>query len=108
MSGQLPLVVLCTVPDEQTGQSLGRSLVERQLAACVNVVPGLTSIYRWKGKIEQDKEALLFIKTQPDRFEALSEAIQAEHPYEVPEILALSATAGLEAYCSWVREMTRG
>lgn len=100
------VVVLCTVPDEKVGASLARSVVEERLAACVNLVPGLRSIYSWKGEVQDDREALLVIKTPGSRFEALRERLSALHPYDVPEIVALSATDCHGPYLDWVHEVT--
>ncbi len=95
-------MVLSTVGSAEDAERIARALVERRLAACVNVVPGLVSIYRWKGGVERDDERLLVIKTRRDRFEALKEAIASLHPYEVPEVLALPVEAGSAAYLAWL------
>ena len=92
-------------------QSLARHLVEepRKLAACVNVLPGVTSIYSWKGKVEEDSEVLMIIKTRKELLPALTREIKAKHPYEVPEVLALPAIGGSDSYLRWViAETTRG
>jgi periplasmic divalent cation tolerance protein len=96
-------VVLVTAPDEETGRRLGGALVEERLAACVNVVPGIHSLYRWEGKVQDDAELLLVVKTRADRIEALAARVCELHPYELPEILALPAVGGSEAYLEWVR-----
>jgi periplasmic divalent cation tolerance protein len=96
------LVVLSTVAKAEDAERIGRALVEGGLAACVNVLPGVTSIYRWKGKLESEEERLLIIKTRADRFEALREALVALHPYEVPEVLALAVAAGHAPYLEWL------
>ena len=96
------LVVLSTVAKAEDAERIGRALVEGGLAACVNVVPAVTSIYRWKGKLEREEERLLVIKTRADRFEALREALVALHPYEVPEVLALPVAAGHLPYLEWL------
>lgn len=101
---QAPCIVLCTVPDAATGEALGRHLVGERLAACVNLVPGLTSIYRWQGKLQQDAEVLLVIKSRHDRFDALSAAIRAQHPYELPEIIEVPLSDGLPAYLDWLNQ----
>lgn len=95
-------MVLCSVPDTATGESLARALVEAQLAACVNILPGLTSIYRWQGELCQGTEALLFAKTRSDRFAALAERLRQLHPYELPEIIAVPLSDGLPAYLNWI------
>ena len=78
------LLVFSTVGDSDDAERVARDLVDRRLAACVNIVPGLTSVYRWKGRVETEGELLLVIKTTRDRFEALREALLSVHPYEVP------------------------
>lgn len=97
-------LVLCTVPDAETGRSLGGALVTEKLAACVNLIPGLTSIYEWQGEVHDDPECLLLIKTRADLFSRLRDRISALHPYEVPEVIALDITAGSQAYLSWIDE----
>ncbi len=99
-------VVLCTFPDSDQARQIGAALVERQVAACVNLLPGVESIYRWEGKIEHAGEVLAVIKTT--RYPALEAAIRELHPYEVPEILALPVVAGLPAYLAWLAEGSGG
>ena len=100
MSGRI--VVLSTVGGADEAERIAERLVEQGLAACVNVLPGAISIYRWKGRVERDEERLLLIKTRAERFEALREAILSLHPYEVPEIVALPIAAGHEPYLAWL------
>ncbi len=108
MSAEPPLlVVLCTVPDEATAEKIGRGLVEERLAACVNVISSVKSFYRWQGKIEADDELQLVIKTRPGRFPAAARWIRANHPYEVPEIVALPASAVSDDYLRWAVEQTK-
>lgn len=102
------VVVLSTVARAEDAERIGRELVERGLAACVNVVPGLVSIYRWQGQVESQEERLLVIKTRGERFEALREALVALHPYEVPEVVALPIAAGHAPYLAWLDDNTRG
>jgi periplasmic divalent cation tolerance protein len=97
-----PLVVLSTVARAEDAERIGRALVERGLAACVNVVPGLVSIYRWKGAVEREEERLLLIKTRGETFPALREALVSLHPYEVPEVLALPISGGHAPYLEWL------
>ena len=99
-----PLVVLVTVPSEAVGLDLGRTLVDEHLAACVNVVPGLTSVYLWEGRREETAEALLLIKTRPEGYAALQRRILELHPYSVPEVLGLPVVEGAPDYVQWVRE----
>jgi len=98
------IVMLCTAPDTAVGEKLGRGLVEARLAACVSIVPGLTSIYRWKGEIQVDREVQLLIKTRADARERVRAWLRANHPYEVPEILELAVAGGSEPYLAWLRE----
>jgi periplasmic divalent cation tolerance protein len=98
------VVVLCTVAAAEDAERIAGEVVGRGLAACVNILPGVTSIYRWKGTIERDEERLLVIKTRAERFEALREAIVALHPYEVPEVIALPVEAGHAPYLAWMDE----
>jgi periplasmic divalent cation tolerance protein len=96
------LLVLSTVGSAEDAERIARVLVERRLCACVNVVPGVVSIYRWKDGVERDLERLLLIKTRGDRFAALRDAILELHPYEVPEVLALPVADGSPAYLAWL------
>ncbi|MGB3052990.1 MAG: divalent-cation tolerance protein CutA [Polyangiales bacterium] len=100
------VLVLCTVPDEAAAQKLANGLVEERLAACVNAIPGLTSFYRWQGKVEIDSEIQLLIKTRRGRFEELAAWITANHPYDVPEIIAVAAERVSEEYLAWAVEQT--
>lgn len=109
MSTSDHIVVFCTVPNADEGARIGRVLVEERLAACVNLVDGLRSIYLWKGAVSDDKEALLVIKTKPAQFEPLRARLVALHPYEVPEVIALPIVAGHEPYLAWIDEcVTKG
>ena len=98
------LLVYCTCPDHETARQLANTLVDEALAACINIVPGLTSIYRWKGKRETGTEELLMIKTTQDNYPALETRIKELHPYELPEVIAVPIQAGLPAYLNWVDE----
>jgi periplasmic divalent cation tolerance protein len=98
-------VVLCTFPDRDQARQIGTALVERQLAACVNLVPEIESIYRWEGKVCREGEVLGIVKTTEGGFPALRKALEEMHPYEVPEIIALPVEAGSEGYLGWVRGM---
>ncbi|WP_158984173.1 divalent-cation tolerance protein CutA [Lysobacter panacisoli] len=100
-------LVLSTCPDPQTADALARSLVSERLAACVNMLPGVVSTYRWQGAVERGDEILLLIKTTADRQDALIARLQALHPYELPEAIAVEAVGGLAAYLDWVAEQTR-
>jgi periplasmic divalent cation tolerance protein len=102
------VVVLVTAPGPEKAAEIARALVEERLAACGNVVPGLRSIYRWEGKVHDDAEALLVLKTTRARFEALRDRVLALHPYEVPEVIALPVEAGSARYLAWVAGETAG
>ena len=101
------LVTFCTVPDRETGERIAAVLVEERLAACVNLLPGLTSIYRWQGKVEKAEECLLVIKTTAKRFEDVRARIKIMHPYELPEIIAVPITAGDSTYLKWLTENSK-
>jgi periplasmic divalent cation tolerance protein len=96
------VALLMTAPDAETGRRIARALVEERLAACVNVVPGVTSIYRWKGAVEEAAEVMLVAKTRAERAAALAARVRALHPYELPEVVALPVTDGSRAYLRWV------
>lgn len=102
------VLVFSTVPDRATGLRIGRALVERRLVACANLVPGLTSVYRWDGEVHEDDEMLLLMKTRRTRLPELTESLTALHPFQVPELVAVPVEAGLPAYCSWVVAETDG
>ncbi|XP_024064801.1 protein CutA homolog [Terrapene carolina triunguis] len=93
-----------TCPNEKVGKDIARAMVEKHLAACVNIVPQITSIYEWKGKIEEDREVLLMIKTRSSRIPALTEFVRSVHPYEVAEVIALPIQQGNAPYLQWVGE----
>lgn len=103
--GMTGLLCFSTCPDVETAAKIARVLVEEQLAACVNRLPGVLSTYRWQGEIHEDAEVLLMIKTTRARFEALRGRLAELHPYEVPELVAVEIADGLPAYLDWlVRE----
>jgi periplasmic divalent cation tolerance protein len=95
-------VILTTAGSEVEASHIARNLIERRLAACVNVVPGVRSIYRWQGIVHDDHEWLLMIKTRRDRFDAVHEAIRAIHSYEQPEIILIDVADGDEGYLRWI------
>ena len=102
------IVVLVTCPSPTIGRRLARHIISRRLAACVNMVPAVQSTYRWQGKVEQARETLLIIKSTRRLFERLRRAILAQHPYDVPEIIALPVAAGHRPYLGWVRQSVFG
>ncbi len=100
------LLVLTTLGNDEDAARVAKALVERRVAACVNIVGPVRSFYRWKEKLEDDSERLLLIKTRADRFKDLEIAIGEIHPYDVPELIALPVERGAAAYLGWVDELT--
>lgn len=100
-------VTLVTCRDARQGRRIGETLVREKLAACVNVLPGVTSIYIWKGKLERSREALLIIKSRGALSKRLSRRVRELHSYEAPEVVTLRIASGNPAYLRWVRESTR-
>ncbi|HLE21826.1 MAG TPA: divalent-cation tolerance protein CutA [Vicinamibacteria bacterium] len=98
------LLVLTTVGNEEDAARLARSLVEKRLAACVNVLGPVRSFFVWKGKLEDDSERLLLMKTRSDRYPELEAALRELHPYQVPEVIAIPVERGWQAYLSWIDE----
>lgn len=101
------LMILCTCPDDAVAGELARMLIEERLAACVQRLPLTASIYRWQDEIVEEAEVLLLIKTARDRYDALAERLREQHPYELPEIIAVPVTAGLPDYLDWLIRETR-
>jgi periplasmic divalent cation tolerance protein len=95
-------VIFCTVPNIESGEKIANLLVEQKLAACVNIVPGLRSIYRWEDKICDDCELLLVIKTRSSIFEQIKSSIKSLHPYSVPEIISIPIKDGDDNYLKWI------
>jgi periplasmic divalent cation tolerance protein len=100
------LLVLSTFPTAEKASEVASALVDARLAACVNLVPGLTSLYRWQGGVARDSEVLVIIKTTRARFDALADRLRALHPYDLPEIVAIDAADGSQAYLDWVKAET--
>ena len=96
------VVVLVTCPNARTGRRVAGALMKRRLAACINLLPGALSLFRWKGKVDRATEILLIIKTSAARFEALRREVIRLHPYDVPEIVALPIIAGHQPYLRWI------
>jgi len=96
------LLVLTNLPDQETALKLAKSLIGKRLAACVNVLDGCTSVYRWQGSIQVEREIPVLIKTRVERFASLQEEILSLHPYELPEIIAFPLGAGFKPYLQWV------
>jgi periplasmic divalent cation tolerance protein len=101
------LLVLTNLPDRAAAERLGEMLVEKNLAACVNILAPCRSVYRWKGAVQHDEEHPLLIKTTAERYAALEQALRAGHPYELPEIIAVPIERGLPAYLEWVAAETK-
>jgi len=101
------VLVLTTIAAAADGSAFGRTLVDERLAACVNVLPAMTSVYRWKGQVEQDREQQIVIKTTRDRLGALEARVRELHSYELPEFLVIAAGGGSDAYLAWVDDAVR-
>jgi len=99
------LLVITTCPNGACADDIALHLVENQLAACVNQLPGVRSVYQWQGKVHADQEILLFIKTRADAYARLEEAIRARHPYELPEVIALPIVQGSAPYLAWINSL---
>ncbi|WAR44054.1 divalent-cation tolerance protein CutA [Methylomonas rapida] len=95
-------LIYCTCPNLETAERIARQLVGDKLAACVNIVPGVSSVYEWQGQIETAQEHLLMIKSQQARFAAIETAIKAMHPYQIPEIIAVAIDSGSADYLQWI------
>ena len=99
------IVVWTTLPEARSAKKLARGLVAKKLAACVSVVPGVSSTYRWKKKVETSREVLVLIKTSKARWKAVQKFVLEKHPYELPELIAIPVAGGSKAYLSWVEKM---
>jgi periplasmic divalent cation tolerance protein len=101
------LLVLTNLPDRAAAERLADLVVEKNLAACVNILAPCRSVYRWKGAVQHDEEHPMLIKTTTERYGALEQALRSGHPYELPEIIAVSIDRGLPAYLDWVAAETK-
>lgn len=101
------ILVLTTCPDEPSAAVLAQRLVEGGLAACVNILPVMQSVYMWKGILQSGREHQLFIKTRRDRYSAVEQVVMTGHPYELPEIIAVPISAGLPAYLAWINDIAK-
>lgn len=99
-------LVLSTCPDLDCARRLAEMLVRERLAACVNIVPAVHSVYEWQGAMQQETECQLLIKTTSERYAALEDALRGHHPYELPEIIAVPLATGLPAYLRWINQQT--
>ncbi|QLH41341.1 MAG: divalent-cation tolerance protein CutA [Coxiellaceae bacterium] len=102
MSQALYQLILCTCPDKMTAERLANLVINNQLAACVNIIGNITSVYHWEGNIATNDECLLLIKTSTQRYALLEKTLKAAHPYDVPEIIAIDIQQGLPAYLDWI------
>jgi periplasmic divalent cation tolerance protein len=100
------IIVMSTVPNEEVGKRIATAVLEKKLAPCVNMVANVRSIYTWKGKINDETELIMIIKTRASLFERIKDEIKANHPYECPEILAIPILAGNQPYLDWIAENT--
>jgi periplasmic divalent cation tolerance protein len=101
------VIVFVTAPTCDDGHAIARALVREKLAACVNILPGIRSIYTWEGEVCEDEEVLLIIKTRAKNFEDLSALVKEVHPYDVPEVIAMSLIAGAPDYLNWIDQVTQ-
>lgn len=95
-------IIFCTCPNQESAEGIAEHLISQKLAACVNIIAGITSVYEWEGNIESSQEYLLFIKSHRDKYNAIEEAIKNLHPYELPEIIAVPIDRGLPEYLQWI------
>ena len=100
-------IVLCSFPDLSKARHIGTLLIEKQLVACVNLIPSVESVFSWEGKITSEREVLAILKTTSERLVELEKEVLALHPYEVPEFLVVAADNGIEDYLRWVETVTR-
>lgn len=107
MSGSQALLCITTLPDQAAANKLAESLVVERLAACVSILAPCRSIYRWQGEVSQDDEVPLLIKTTAERYAELERHLKQNHPYELPELIAVEITQGLPAYLDWLTAQTR-
>ena len=103
----LSVIVLVTCPDKESANSIASSLIEKKLAACVNITSTVESIFRWKGKIEKSSERLLIIKSTRRLLKKLTADVKQNHPYQLPEILALPIIGGSQEYIDWINDETQ-
>jgi len=102
-----PIVILCTTPDMECAKNIAHFLVTEKYAACCNILPQVTSVFSWKGKIEEENEHLLIIKSNLDNFKNIEDAIIKLHPYDVPEIISIDISTGFNKYLKWLSENVR-
>ena len=103
-----PVLVYTTWPDAAAAEAAGRALVAAKLAACVNILPGMVSVYAWQGEVERASEAVMIVKTTAGHAGAVTAAVRTAHPYETPAILTLPVSGGDAAYLAWIAAESRG
>lgn len=101
------ILVLCTVNDERNAKFIAKTLIEKNLAGCINILPNISSVYKWENNIVTDNEFLLLIKTQKVLYDELEKAIKSIHPYELPEIISFDITGGSKDYLNWIKNSTK-
>lgn len=103
----MALLIISTVPNEDMARDLSKILLEKRVAACVNIIPKVRSNYWWNGSIENSEEIILLIKTTEDKYDQLEDLIRKNHPYEIPEIIAFEIKKGFNKYLNWIEDETR-
>ncbi|HOM95701.1 MAG: divalent-cation tolerance protein CutA [Candidatus Methanofastidiosa archaeon] len=103
----MALLIISTVPNEDMARDLSKILLEKRVAACVNIIPKVRSNYWWNGSIENSEEIILLIKTTEDKYDQLEDLIRKNHPYEIPEIIAFEIKKGFNKYLNWIKDETR-
>ena len=101
------IVILITAPTQNEAEIIGKTLVERKLVACVNIIPKIRSIFWWEGKIEESSEVLIIAKSKSDLMKEIQETVKEKHSYDVPEVIALPVKSGLPQYCKWIDESVK-
>ena len=102
------ILVYINFPNRDSARQIGTALIENQLAACVNIIPAVESIYQWKGKVCVESEVMALVKTTASRYKQLEEFVVENHPYEVPEVISLPLSQGSEPYLNWVQDQMEG
>ncbi len=100
-------ISFCTTPDTGTSERLAGLLVESGLAACVNIIPGMTSVYEWQGKIEKEQECLLIIKSTEEKYKQIEDMIIENHPYDLPEVISVKIEKGYDQYLKWIEQTVK-
>ena len=101
------LLILCNCPSRESAEKIATTLLEERLAACISISSPITSFYEWQGKLQKEEEVVLMIKSTQQRYPALESHLKSKHPYELPEIIAVSVEQGLPAYLNWLTECTK-